>query len=432
MEGTLENRLPRVKIIGVGGAGGNAVDRLRLESSFSVELAVVNTDAQALASSPVDEALMIGSEVTRGLSAGGDPEIGRQAAEQDAAALKAMLQGMDMVIILAGLGGGTGSGAAPVLARFAAEQDALVVAFVTRPFSLEGQRRQSHADEAIASLRPFCDAVVPLPNDLLLQYMEESATVLDAFAQADLWISRGVRSLCAMLFKTGLINLDFAMLRTAFCRGGGKTLFGLGRGEGAECVQEALADLEICPLLHTPDFTRQADRLLVNIIGGADLGIAQVNEILGAVTRRFGGSQDTVLGAVIDEGLHQQLEVCVLGTTDLSGHRYATPQSERPRQVAEAASEAPTQVDVAAPKADAGEVLPAPPNARPGKGKDRKKQKVHSSKLGGRHQNSGQEELSLFGAEDDRGVFVRTTPNFFDGQDLDVPTYLRQGIRVVL
>src|SRR5580658_7742228 len=236
----LADRNIAIKLVGVGGAGSNAVDRLKMENLERLQLAVINTDYQALSSSPVQVKVLIGTSVTRGLGAGGDPEPGRLAAEADREKIAAVVRDCDLVFLLAGMGGGTGSGASPIVAEIAAEEGALVIAFVTMPFSFEGGRRLKQAEEGLQALRRVCDAVIPLPNDVLLQEAADHETVLDSFARADEWISRGVKSIWSMLFKTGLINLDFATLRQAFQQRGGKTLFGLGLGEGADPVAAAL------------------------------------------------------------------------------------------------------------------------------------------------------------------------------------------------
>src|ERR1043166_6964891 len=246
----LTDRNIAIKLVGVGGAGANAVDRLKMENLERLQLAVINTDHQALSSSPVQDKVLIGMGVTRGLGAGVDPDLGREAAETDREKITKVVKECDLVFLLAGMGGGTGSGAAPVVAEIAAEAGALVIAFVTMPFSFEGGRRLKQAEEGLLALRKVCDAVIPLPNDILLQEAGENETVLDSFARADEWIGRGVKSIWAMLFKTGLINLDFATLRQAFQQRGGKTLFGLGEGAGENAVADALASLKLCPLLH--------------------------------------------------------------------------------------------------------------------------------------------------------------------------------------
>lgn len=391
----------RIKIVGVGGAGANVVDRLQLESLAEVHFAAVNTDSQALASSPIAEKLLLGRMQLRGLGAGGEVESARKAAADDLPALERMVAGVDLVFLVAGLGGGTGTGAGPVLAEAAARAGAVVVAFVTLPFTFEGARRLGAAEEGLTALRAACHAVIPLPNDMLLQQSAENASVLDAFALADAWIARGVRAIWSMIHCTGLINVDFATLRQALNFRGGKTLFGFGSASGNDAPAKALADLEGCPLLHLPEFTKRADQLIVNISGGPDLTLTHVNQIMAAVTQKFGSRDHTVLGAVIDEALARQVHICVLGTTD-TGARKAAGQNR-------AAAPAPV------PAAHAGGAPGLVEAPRKGLFKVE------------------QHEFAFKNAdEDSRGYFEATEKNLYNGEDLDVPTFLRRGLRVVV
>jgi len=412
----------RVKIVGVGGAGTNAVDRLQLDHvNLRLRIAALNTDAQALNSSPAPEKLLIGRGLTRGVGTGGEPDVGKNAAEADRERIAKIFQGMDLVFIVAGLGGGTGSGAAPVIAQIATQAGALVVAFVMLPFTNEGGRRRQIADAALAELRQTCDAVIPLPNDLLLQHLPDDATVLDAFGQADAWIGRAIRSISAILFHTGLINLDFATLRRTFTPRGGKTLFGLGVGAGENCVAEALHDLMLCPLLHTPELSRRADHLLVNIVGGPELSLARVNEIVAVIAEKFGSREQTVLGAVIDERLVGKLEICVIGTTEVraKGASMASLRSAPSGLRADAPSAPLNNAPAMFDRPPAAAVAAPPP--------------VHESKLRG-HKDGGapQNEFHFVGTDEQRGYFDQTERNFFEGEDLDVPAYLRRGIKIEL
>src|SRR5882724_3527710 len=411
----LTDRNIAIKLVGVGGAGANAVDRLKMENLERLQLAVINTDLQALSSSPVQDKVLIGSGVTRGLGAGGDPELGREAAEADRDKIAAVVKDCDLVFLLAGMGGGTGSGAAPVVAEIAAEQGALVIAFVAMPFSFEGGRRLKQAEESLMALRRVCDAVIPLPNDVLLQEAAENETVLDSFARADEWIGRGVKSIWSMLFKTGLINLDFATLRQAFQQRGGKTLFGLGEGTGENAVADAIASLKMCPLLHTPEFSRKADRLLVNVMGGADLTLPKVNELMSAITEQFGRDSHIIMGAVIDEAMPGRVEVCVLGTSDMGGRgvpprRPVATNRSKPPFAGHGENTTTTNVAVTAPTQELTASAAATAKA------------VHTAK-------AAQEEFG-FGEIESRGHFEKTDRTLFDGQDLDVPTYLRKGIKI--
>ncbi len=417
----LADRNVAIKLVGVGGAGSNAVDRLKMENLERLQLAVINTDYQALASSPVQDKILIGMGVTRGLGAGGDPELGREAAEADREKISVVVKDCDLVFLIAGMGGGTGSGAAPIVAEIAAETGALVIAFVTLPFSFEGGRRLKQAEEGLLALRKVCDAVIPLPNDILLQEAGENETVLDSFARADEWIGRGVKSIWAMLMKTGLINLDFATLRQAFQHRGGKTLFGLGEGAGAAAAGAAIESLKLCPLLHTPEFSRKADRLLVNIVGGTDLTLPKVNDIMNAIAENFGRDSHLIMGAVIDEAMQQRIEICVLGTSDLGARNGLTRRlaaSGRPRGTAGRA-----EGDLLASGAKVGAATLVPAHA--GQSAD------GAAGLAAATAKTDQDEFG-FGEVESRGHFEKTDRNLFDGQDLDVPTYLRRGIKIAL
>lgn len=421
----LADRNVSIKVIGLGGAGGNAVDRLKMENLDRLALAAVNTDLQALNASPVDEKVLIGSAITRGLGAGGDPDLGYEAAESDREKLTELVKDTDLIFLVAGMGGGTGSGAAPTLAEIASEAGALVIAFVTMPFSFEGSRRAKQADEGLSALRASCDAVIPLPNDILLQEAGEGETALDSFARADAWMGQAVRSVWAMLFHTGLINLDFATLRQAFHTRGGKTLFGLASGTGENAVADAIASLDMCPLLATPEHARRADRLLVNIVGGTDLTLAKVNEIMSSVTERFGRESHIIMGAVIDEDLQGKIEITVIGTSDVGGRLPARRQPVRHARVLTAP---PTQrtgakTETSAP-ATSDSQRPEP-NVPESAGASNRRRKSGSK-------DENQNEFFFNGLADNRGHFDQSDRNLFEGQDLDVPTYLRKGIKISL
>ncbi len=432
LDQSLNDRNIKIKVVGVGGAGSNAVDRLKMENLDCLQLAVINTDYQALSSSPVQDKVLIGMSITRGLGAGGEADLGRQAAETDREKISKVVKDCDLVFLVTGMGGGTGSGASPEVAEIAAEAGAVVIAFVTMPFSFEGGRRLKQAEEGLRALRQVCDAVIPLPNDVLLQEAAEGETVLDSFARADEWIGRGVKSIWSMLFKTGLINLDFATLRQAFNQRGGKTLFGLGEGTGENAVADTIASLKLCPLLHTPEFSRKADRLLVNILGGADLTLSKVNELMTAITEQFGRDSHIIMGAVIDEAMPGRVEVCVIGTCDMGPGRSmptrrpvaanrgkpmpapsapAKPESLAPAPAPASSAESKTlELDLALGGAAAAKVA---------KGGKPAKAPVSQHEFG-------------FGEVESRGHFEKTDRNLFDGQDLDVPTYLRRGIKLMI
>jgi len=417
----LTDRNVGIKLIGVGGGGSNAVDRLKMENLDRLQLAVINTDFKALSTSPVQDKILIGTTLTRGLSAGGDPELGRKAAEADADKIAEIVKGTDLIFLVAGLGGGTGSGASPVVAEIAAEAGATVIAFVTLPFSFEGGRRRKQAEDAMNELRRVCDAVIPLANDMLLQEGTESTSVLDSFARADEWIGRGVKSIWGMLSRTGLINVDFTALRQVFQHRGGKTLFGLGVGSGENPAAAALDDLKQCPLLHTPEYARKADRLLVNITGGADLSLTKVNELMSALTEEFGREAHVVMGAAIDEALQGRVEICLIGTTDLGSRNFVRRPAPTPVRKPAERGTAPTATS-SAPESNTNlktAVTSASP--RPAAADSHKAKPT-------------QEEFGFQGGTpaENRGAFDKSDRNLFEGQDLDVPTYLRKGIKVTV
>jgi len=401
----------RIKVIGVGGAGNNAVDRIRMDMNDldGVELACINTDIKTLSSSPVQEQHLIGRNIIRGLGTGGDPEFGRKAAEADAELIGKAVDGYELIFLIASLGGGTGAGASPVIADIARRKGALVISFVNMPFTFEGERRYKLADSALTQLRKNSDAVIPLPNDMLLQEESAQDSVLNAFSKADEWITRGVRSIWAILFKSGLINVNFSTLREVFSIQEGKTLFGFGQASGEDFIEKALNDLVLCPLLHVPDFSKVADNLLVNIIGGPDLSMSQVNRIMGFVTDKFGSKENTTLGAVIDEGLSQSVEICVMGTTDLAG--YAGQRIRRKRE------------------------LPTPPKPVVTAKSLKDQPTAGEARAAGKQADffkTEQQELGFDALDQSRGFFEQTGKNEHQGVDLDVPTYLRRGIRIQL
>ncbi|MBL4575709.1 MAG: cell division protein FtsZ [Opitutaceae bacterium] len=411
----LMDREISIKMLGIGGAGSNAIDRLKLGNLDRVGMTVVNTDSQALAASPVEEKILIGSALTRGLGAGGDPELGRLAAEAERDVIAEALRDVDLVFLVAGMGGGTGSGAAPVVAELASQSGALVIAFVTMPFTFEGGRRLKQADEGLIALRAVCDAVIPLPNDILLQQSDENSSVLNAFAKADEWIDHAVTSIWSMLFKTGLINIDFAALRQVFAHKSGKTLFGIGRGEGENATGQAIENLKMCPLLHTPEFSRKADRLLVNIVGGPNLSLTEVNEIMSAIAEDFGRDPYIVMGAVIDEDLAGQVEICVIGTTNINA-RGGYNQGDVAKVVRVSRK---------------GRIIPKGKKTVLSEKEKKTPVKEEEAQSIPISLAFDQDEFA-FGEADKRGHFDHTERNLFEGQDIDLPTYLRKGIKISL
>lgn len=400
--GEADEKLVKMKVIGLGGAGSNMVDRLILSNPSGIHLSVLNTDQQALANSPALDKHCIGRSVTGGLGAGGDSAIGEEAARADEELLRSMVKGVDLLFIVAGLGGGTGTGASPALAEVARQEGALVIAFVTLPFTIERAARANVAKKGLERLRETCNAVIPLPNDLLIQESDQQASLLDAFAKADEWIERGIQSIWLMMHRTGFVNLDFAQLRQAFAKKAGKTLFGLGEGSGEDAAARALEDLKLCPLLHTPEFSKKAERLLVNLSGGPNLGMSEVQRIMDGVTEEFGRDADVVMGAVVDESLGDTVQICVIGTSDVSGGPVFGVKGPVRATAGQTARKTMSETAI------------APPPARA----------THARSV-----KVEQHEFS-FNEGDPKGEFENAGGTLFEGQDLDTPTYLRKGIKI--
>ena len=418
----------RIKAIGIGGAGINAVRHLHTKTEHTLSIAAINTDAKELEKIQLPEQLMIGRTLTRGLSSGGNAEIGKQAAEDEIDAISQMTKEIDLLFICVGLGGGTGSGAAPVVARTAATQGALVIAFATLPFNLEGQAKQQLAESTLRELRKLCHAVIPLPNELLLQHMPADTTVLEAFAKADAWIHRGISSIHSVLFQTGIINLDFGALKQLFCHKSDSALFAIGRGEGDNYVEAALEELTSCPLLHTTIATQKPDRLLVNIIGGRSLKLQQIQRAMQAITAQFGEPDHTALGAIIDESADQYIELCIIGVRNAQNRHYTHPGkiNAKPEIGEEPPEASSTEEEV---NLDKLELITASANHSAGS------QKVHNSKLKRAKKapvEQNQAEFIFISEDERRGYFEGTEKNLYEDEDLDVPTYIRKGIHLHL
>ncbi len=305
------NYLAVIKVVGVGGGGTNAVNRMVGAGLSGVEFIAVNTDAQALLESDADLKIQIGSKATRGLGAGADPAVGHAAAQETRDELKEALKGADMVFVTAGEGGGTGTGAAPVLAELGRELEALTVGVVTRPFAFEGRRRAEQAELGIQNLRDRVDTLIVIENDRLLQVVEKRTPVKEAFRIADDILRQGVQGITTLITEPGLVNLDFADVRTIM-RDAGSALMGIGSASGEGRAAAAATAAVSSPLLETT--LDGATGVLLNITGGSDLGLFEVNEAAEVVTSHADPNANVIFGAVIDEGLKDEVRVTVIAT----------------------------------------------------------------------------------------------------------------------
>ena len=302
---------PVLRVVGVGGAGVNAVNRMIEAGVEGVDFIAVNTDVQSLQQSSAPVTQHIGSDVTRGLGSGSDPEIGRQAALDSYDALKAMLKGSDMVFIAAGSGGGTGTGAAPVVARITRELGALAVGIVTKPFAFEGSRRSDQAERGIEALAAEVDTLITIPNTRLLSVLDKRVSMVDAFRMADDVLRQGVQGISDLITLPGLINLDFADVRTIMADAG-PALLGIGMGVGEQRAMEAATHAVASPLLETS--VEGARSILLSITGGRDLSLWEVNEAAKAVAEAAHPDANIIFGAMVDENVVDQVWVTVVAT----------------------------------------------------------------------------------------------------------------------
>jgi cell division protein FtsZ len=300
-----------IRVVGVGGAGSNAVNRMIDAGISDVEFFVVNTDVQQLALSDAPQKIHIGEELTRGLGSGSDAEIGRQAAEEAHDQIKSMLRGSDLVFVTAGEGGGTGSGAAPVVARIAKEVGALTVGIVTLPFRFEGTKRRTAAELGLDELREQCDTVIVVPNERLLEVADKSTSMLDAFRIADDVLRQGVQGITDLITLPGLINLDFADVRTVM-RDAGSALMGIGFATGEDRAREAAERALRSPLIDTEILGARG--ILLSIAGGEDLTLFEVNEAAQLVREAAVEETNIIFGATVDERLTGQIWVTVIAT----------------------------------------------------------------------------------------------------------------------
>jgi cell division protein FtsZ len=301
----------QIKVVGVGGGGSNAVNRMIAEGLRGVDFIAVNTDAQALLMSNAPQRVRIGDKLTRGLGAGGNPEVGKRAAEESAEDLRDMMTGADMVFVTCGMGGGTGTGAAPIIAELAKSSGALTIGVITRPFTFEGTRRRTMAEEGIELLKEKVDTLIAIPNDRLLEIVEKKTAITQAFRLADDVLRQGIQGISELITVPGLINLDFADVRSIMSEGG-SALMAVGRAE-AEGRAAAAAESAIGSALL--DVTIDGARgILFNVTGGPNLTLFEVNEAAEIIRAKAHPEANIIFGAVIDEGMDDEIRITVIAT----------------------------------------------------------------------------------------------------------------------
>lgn len=305
------DQFANIKVIGIGGGGNNAINRMIDAGLKGVEFISVNTDAQALYLSKADLKIQIGEKLTKGLGAGANPEIGKKAAQESKGEVEESLKGADMIFITAGMGGGTGTGAAPIIAEVSKAMGILTVGVVTKPFAFEGRKRQNNAELGIVEIKNNVDTLITIPNDRLLSIAEKKTSMIDAFKMADDVLRQGVQGISDLIAVPGLINLDFADVRTIML-GTGLAHMGIGKSNGDNRAIEAAKQAVSSPLLETS--IEGAKGVLLNITGGANLGLLEVNEAAELISSAADPEANIIFGAVIDEKLQDEIRITVIAT----------------------------------------------------------------------------------------------------------------------
>ena len=458
-----EESIP-IKIVSVGGAGLNAVDRIVLDGLEGAEVLAVNTDVQSLASSVAAHKVQLGRTVTRGLGAGGDPEVGYQAAFESTEEIREALVGARMIFVCTGLGGGTGSGGAPYVAHLAREAGALVLAFATLPFSFEGRRRNAQAREALSRLNEIANAVVCFENDQMGDMVAPHAGIHQAFSKADTTISQSVRSIVNLIQRPGLIRIGFDDLLSALRSRNGRCLFGFGESDSDNRAHDALAQALKSPLMDRGRTLADAARVLVQVAGGPAMTLAEVEIVMKELDRHVSDETQILFGTAVDGRLGDRLSVTIISslTADENLAQSQPPLSNAPAMppVWEQPHESPPKVEVepeptpiedfqpaettpieepdltgvesmAAPPVesvpDTFEVVdtPEPPLSTP----ERKPAHPKEEKVSPEKSMQAKQEVLQF-EPINRGRFEKSEPTIVEGEDLDVPTYLRKKIKV--
>jgi cell division protein FtsZ len=397
----------RIKVLGVGGAGSTAVAHLARENLAGISFTVINTDASALAQSPIEERLLIGTRSCRGLGAGGDLERGRIAAEEDSPAIAALTENADLVFVVAGLGGGTGSGATPVIARIARDCKALVLGVVVTPFQFEGVRRQQQASFALHELKAVTDAVICMPNQKLLRLVDETAPLSDALAGINAFIADAVRSIWTLVTRRGIVQADFGSLCAVTQGRHAESSLAIGRASGENRVAEAADKLLMHPLIDEGALLSDATIVLVSIVASPGLSMGEVHGIMERISS-VAHSAHIVMGAVIDESLADQLTVTLIaGRGESEAAAASRLEALAPCVENGHVSITPSRGNAKAQSAPIADLAVAARPRKPG-------QRLRQTQL----------PLEIIS----RGRFEKSEPTIHHGQDLDVPTYIRRGV----
>jgi cell division protein FtsZ len=451
-----EDEIISIKVVGVGGAGSNALDRIVLDGLEKADLIAINSDVQSLASSVASAKVQLGRSVTRGLGAGGDPEVGYNAALESADEIRQALAGSRMVFVCAGLGGGTGSGAGPLVAQLAREAGSLVVGFATLPFSFEGRRRGVQAQEALARLNQAADAVICFENDRMGDMVAPKAGIHQAFAVADTTISQSVRSIVNVIQRPGLIRIGFDDLLAALRAPNGRCLFGFGESDSENRAHDALTQALKNPLMDRGRMLADATHLLVQIAGGPAMTLSEVEILMQELGRHVGEETQIFFGTAVDGRMGDRLSVTLISSLSADGVVTEAPRKFSPKAIPQPpppvwesrpdpepapAFEEPSVSETPPPVtefAEFAEVNPEPetereeeisPVAPPVPVAKKKPLQPKEAKPEREKKIQAKQEVLQFEPVT-RGRFEKSEPTIVEGQDLDVPTFLRKNVRV--
>jgi len=383
----------RISVVGVGDGGCNAVDTMAAHWENGPSLIAVNTDAQSLKMTQASTRLQIGEQITRNMGAGGDTNMGALSATDDFDTLQGLFRGMDLVFVVATLGGGTGTGATPIVARAARETGAMVIAFVTLPFTFEGERRMSQARQGLLNLQDQADVVIVIPNQALFAAAGSDATAEEAFHQTDYYLGMGIFAIWKLLTQRGIINLDFATLRMVARCSGGASSFSYGEGKGPQRAQTAIQNALHSPLLDNGETLMESESILVSILGGSDMSVREVETIMSAVENATRKEAHIHMGTSIDEAWDDAISVTIVASRFWRAEDEADEKSIPDHTVAEES--------------------PAVPAGK------KKKKKTETT----------QSQLLFEGIS--KGLFKDVEPTIIEGEDMDVPTFIRRRVTVV-
>jgi cell division protein FtsZ len=439
----------RVKVVGIGGAGSNILDRVMLDGIDEADLVAINTDVQSLTASVAAHKVQLGRNLTRGLGAGGDPELGYAAAEEATDEIRSVLQGGTVIFLSVGLGGGTGSGAAPLVAQIAKEENALVLAFAAVPFSFEGRRRCAQAVESLTQLRAIADAVVCFENDRMAEITLPRMGIHEAFTAADLTVSQSIRSVAGLLQRPGLLHIGFDGVCAVLRNGDARALFGYGDAEGENRAHDALAKALKNPLMNRGALLEEAFHAIIHIRGGANVTLGEVQIIMEELNRHINDQTQLFMGIGIESRMGNRLSVSILSSLSNSGAKpvlqvpkrpvYALEPISKPEPPKLAAIPATPPIAALPDRTPPGERVPERTNeelmiprteSEPQKPVPNRAVAKPEAKLQASPKKVEPKQETLQFEPVSRGRFEKSEPTIIDGQDLDVPTFLRKNVKV--